>query len=158
MSMTTRDRTADDQEGRDYLFVSQTEFEESRDEGKLLEWAEVYAGCYYGTPSDPVEAALQQGRLIILEIDVDGAIQVKEKMPDAYSIFVLPPSELVLLERLRGRNREDENAIQKRFAKAKREIVKAWESGAYDDFIVNRDLDKAIAEAVGLVEKARQRA
>ena len=160
VSMTTRKQTTGDKAGTDYHFVTMDEFTAARDGGELLEWAEVYEGLCYGTPRKPVEDALAAGKLIILEIDVDGAIQIKEKMPDAFAVFVLPPNEQTLLERLRSRKREDESAIQKRFAKAKREIIKAWECGAYDEFIVNRDLDKAVTEAVGLVrsEQARRAA
>ena len=158
--MTTRKQKTGDKAGTDYHFVTMDEFTAALDGGELLEWAEVYEGLCYGTPRKPVEDALAAGKLIILEIDVDGAIQIKEKMPDAFAVFVLPPNEQTLLERLRSRKREDESAIQKRFAKAKREIIKAWECGAYDEFIVNRDLDKAVTEAVGLVrsEQARRAA
>jgi guanylate kinase len=151
VSLTTRAKTANDTEGVDYHFVSQTEFERARDAGELLEWAEVYPGCSYGTPRKPVEAAIAAGRLVILEIDVDGAIQIKQLMPDAFSLFMLPPNEQVLLQRLRGRKREDETIIQRRFAKAKHEIIKAWQCGVYDEFIINRDLDHAVHEAVSLV-------
>jgi guanylate kinase len=159
VSMTTRARAETDREGIDYHFVDMPTFVKARDGGELLEWAEVYPGLCYGTPRRPVEEALAAGRLMILEIDVDGALQVKEKLPDAYALFVLPPSERVLLERLRHRGRDDEAAIQRRFAKAKREIIKAWDSGVYDEFIVNRDLDRAVAEAVELVrmEMSRRR-
>ncbi|MEX2215490.1 MAG: guanylate kinase [Phycisphaeraceae bacterium] len=151
VSMTTRAQAPGDQPDVDYHFVTMEEFIAARDRGELLEWAEVYADLCYGTPRQPVDDALAAGRLMILEIDVDGAIQIKEKMPEAFAVFVLPPNEQTLLDRLRSRKREDEATIQKRFAKAKREIVKAWECGAYDEFIVNRDLNKAVAEAVGLV-------
>lgn len=153
VSMTTRAKALGDKDGVDYHFVSQGEFNKARDNNELLEWAEVYPGLSYGTPRKPVEEALTAGKLIILEIDVDGAMQVKEKMPQALSIFVLPPNESVLLHRLRGRGRDDDGAIQRRFAKAKREIIKAWESGVYDEFIVNRDLTLTVKEAVGLVSK-----
>ncbi len=151
VSLTTRAMTPTDRDGVDYHFVSQEKFNAARDAGELLETAEVYPGCSYGTPRAPVQQALSAGKLMILEIDVDGAIQIKEKMPHAFSVFVLPPNENTLLERLRARAREDEAKIQGRFAKAKREILKAWECGVYDEFIVNRDLEKAVAEAVGLV-------
>lgn len=151
VSLTTRPKTAADRDGVDYHFVSLEQFEKARDNGELLEWAEVYPGCCYGTLRKPVDEALAAGRLMILEIDVDGAVQIKEKMPGAFSVFVLPPNEMTLLERLRARAREDESKIQGRFAKAKREILKAWDCGVYDEFIVNRDLDKAVTEAVKLV-------
>ncbi len=151
VSVTTRQKTADDIEGRDYYFVDLPEFERRRDAGELLEWAEVYPGCCYGTPRKPVEDALKAGRLMILEIDVDGAIQIKEKLPQMYGLFVMPPNERVLLDRLRNRGRDDEAVIQRRFAKAKREIIKAWDCGVYEQFVVNRDLDHAVSEAVQLV-------
>ncbi len=152
VSLTTRKPGPGDRDGIDYHFVSMEKFAQARDGGELLEHAEVYPGLCYGTPRKPVDKALAEHRLMILEIDVDGAIQVKKKMPDAYSLFVLPPNEHVLLERLRARGRDDEAAIQRRFAKAKREIVKAWECGVYDQFIVNRDLNHAVNEAVQLVQ------
>ena len=157
VSLTTRARTPADREGVDYKFVTPAEFARARGAGELLEWAEVYPGCSYGTPRGPVEAALAAGKLMIMEIDVDGAIQIKEKLPDAYALFVLPPNEETLLNRLRARGREDETVIQRRFAKAKREVIKAWECSAYDDFIVNRDLEKAVAEATGLIRAAMSR-
>jgi len=151
VSMTTRVKAPGDKQGVDYDFVSEAQFNKARDNGELLEWAEVYHGLCYGTPRKPVDDALAANRLMILEIDVDGALQVKEKMPRAFSIFVLPPNERVLLQRLRARGRDDETAIQRRFAKAKREIGKAWDSGVYDEFIVNRDLKHSVEEAVDLV-------
>jgi guanylate kinase len=156
VSLTTRKKAMGDRDGMDYHFVSQGEFNRARDNNELLEWAEVYPGLSYGTPRKPVDDALTAGRLMILEIDVDGAMQVKEKIPRAYSIFVLPPNESVLLQRLRARGRDDETAIQRRFAKAKKEIIKAWESGVYDEFIVNRDLSLAVKEAVTLVSRRRE--
>jgi guanylate kinase len=153
VSLTTRPKAPGDKEGVDYHFVTQPEFDRARDAGELLEWAEVYAGCSYGTPRKPVDEALAKGRLMILEIDVDGALQVTQKMPEAFSIFVLPPNENVLLDRLRARKRDDEAVILRRFAKAKREIIKAWDSGIYNEFIVNRDLDHAVEEAVSLVKR-----
>jgi len=158
VSITTRAKAMGDKGGLDYHFVSQGEFNKARDNNELLEWAEVYPGLSYGTPRKPVEEALTQGKLVILEIDVDGAMQVKEKIPQAFSIFVLPPNESVLLERLTARGRDDHSAIQRRFAKAKREIIKAWESGVYDEFIVNRDLSHTVKEAVSLVSKRRDNA
>ena len=150
VSMTTRPKTPADTEGRDYYFVDQEAFNSARDSGDLLEWAEVF-GHYYGTPRRPVDEALAAGKLMIVEIDVDGAAQVKQRVPDAYAIFVLPPSEEELLERLRGRRREDESVIQRRFAKAKQEVQRAKAGGVYDEFLVNDDLASAVRKAVGLV-------
>jgi len=150
VSMTTREKTEDDLEGRDYYFVTHDAFQRYIDAGELLEWAEVF-GDYYGTPRSPVQQSLDEGRLVILEIDVQGASQIKRKKPDAFAIFILAPSEHALLQRLRERRREDEARIQQRFARAKEEITHARESGIYDAFITNDDLDRAIEKALALV-------
>jgi len=156
VSMTTRPKTVDDTEAVDYYFVDQAGFEQVRDTGGLLEWAKVF-DHFYGTPSKPVNEALGDRKLMILEIDVQGAIQVKQRVKDAYAIFVLPPSEPALLERLRHRKREDEPLIQRRFQKAKQEIVRAKKSGVYDVFLVNDDLSSALNEAVGWVQRERKK-
>lgn len=150
VSATTRPKTAADREGIDYHFVSDAEFDRMIAAGEFLEWAGVF-GKRYGTLRKWVADRQAEGRLVILEIDVQGAINVKRAMPEAFSLFVLPPSEAVLLERLRARKREDEAAIQRRFAEAKREIETAKSCGAYDRFIVNDVLEKAVEEAVAIV-------
>jgi guanylate kinase len=155
VSATTRAKTEADVEGVDYHFVDEEGFDRLVREGELLEWANVF-GKRYGTPRKWVEEQLRRGRLVILEIDVEGARQVKAKVPDAFAIFVLPPSEEVLLQRLRERKREGEDAIGVRFAEAKREIAFARDGGVYDLFIVNDNLQRAIAEAVGAVERRRR--
>lgn len=141
VSLTTREQTVKD--GADYRFVSHDDFRRAVEAGELLEWAEVFGNCY-GTPKGPVEAALGEGRLILVEIDVQGAIQVKGHYPEALAIFVEPPSEEALLTRLRERKRESEEKIQRRFAEATREIRDAKSSGVYDVFVVNDDLAKAV--------------
>ncbi len=156
VSATTRDKTDADVEGVDYRFVSDERFDELIQSDALLEWADVF-GRRYGTPRAWVDEQLARGRLVIVEIDVEGAKQVKQRMPEAFGLFVLPPSEDVLLDRLRSRRRESEALIQKRFAEAKREIRVARECGAYDAFVVNDDLDRAIAEALEQVRAARGR-
>lgn len=150
VSVTTRQPGPNEVHGRDYLFISRPEFDALRDDGQLLEWAEVFGNCY-GTPRKPVTEAVDAGRLIVLEIDVQGAIQVKRAMPEAKGLFILPPSEDALLERLRSRKREDEATIQRRFAEARREIAEAKASDAYDCFITNCDLAAAQQEAVAQV-------
>ncbi len=155
VSATTRAKTDADVEGVDYHFVDEAEFDRLIREGELLEWANVF-GKRYGTPRKWVEEQLRRGRLVILEIDVEGARQVKAKLREAFAIFVLPPSEEVLLRRLRERKREGEDQIGLRFAEAKREIAAAREGGFYDLFIVNDDLPRAIAEAVDAVTRRRR--
>ncbi|MCL4210198.1 MAG: guanylate kinase [Phycisphaeraceae bacterium] len=156
VSATTRPRTAADVEGRDYYFLSEPEFQRRVDAGEMLEYAQVFGRNWYGTPRAPVERALTEGRLVILEIDVQGGLQVRRAMPGALLIFIEPPSEDDLLRRLRARGRDDEPAIQRRFAEARREIETARSSGAYDHFIVNDDLDRAIDEACAVIETARR--
>lgn len=154
VSATTRTPTPADVDGVDYHFVSEAEFDRMIAADEFLEWANVF-GKRYGTPRKWVLEQLRRGRLVILEIDVQGAAAVKARMPEAFGIFVLPPSEEVLLERLRKRRREAEDVIQRRFAEAKREIAEAMASRAYDAQVVNTRLEEAVARAVELVQKAR---
>ncbi|MBU6413610.1 MAG: guanylate kinase [Planctomycetes bacterium] len=159
VSATTRPQTSADVEGVDYHFVTDETFEAMKARGEFLETAGIY-GKKYGTPRAWVLEHLRRGRLVILEIDVQGAIQVKKQIPDAYSIFVLPPSEAALLDRLQGRRREDEAAIQRRFAAAKSEIELARSCNLYNLSITNDQVEPAIAQAIGAVnlERARRRA
>jgi len=152
VSMTTRPRSGNDVDGEDYFFVTPERFEAAIDRGELLEWAEVF-GNRYGTPRSFVNDRLDRGRIVILEIDVAGAEQVRAKAPDAFAVFILPPSEEELLERLRSRGREDESTIQRRFAKARSEIARAQGGRAYDHFVTNDDLDRAVEETLGLVRR-----
>jgi len=154
VSATTRAKTDADVEGVDYHFVDEPEFRAMIEREEFLEWAEVF-GRLYGTPRAWVDEQLRRGRVVICDIDVEGAKQIRAKMPDAVSVFVLPPSEDELLLRLRDRKREDEAAIQKRFAEAKREIAAAKASGVYEHFIVNEVLETAIDQAISLVQAAR---
>lgn len=156
VSVTTRQKTVSDVEGVDYHFVDDAGFDRLVAEDELLEWAEVF-GRRYGTPRKWVDEQLRRGRLVILEIDVKGARQVRQRMQGAFGMFILPPSEEVLLQRLRARRRDSEEAIARRFAEAKREIAEARTCGAYDAFIVNDVLERAIAEAVETVRRRMAR-
>ncbi|MBT8487161.1 MAG: guanylate kinase, partial [Phycisphaerae bacterium] len=109
----------------------------------------------YGTPRRPVVEALAAGRLVILEIDVQGALQVKQGAPDAFMVFIEPPDEETLLARLRARGRDDEDAIARRFAEARSEIALARESGRYDVFIVNDDLERAQRDTCARIAERR---
>jgi guanylate kinase len=151
LSATTRPRTAQEQDGVDYAFLTEADFQRMIDEGELLEHAQVFGQHWYGTPRGPVEQALAADKLVILEIDVQGAMQVRTSAPDAFMIFILPPDEGALLDRLRGRGRDDEAAIQRRFDEAQHEIAQARASAAYDAFIVNDDLERAQDEACELI-------
>lgn len=143
VSATTRACAPGESHGRDYWFVSDGEFDRMIDAGEFLEWAGVF-GRRYGTPRRWVCDRLAEGRLVILEIDVQGARAVKHHLPGALAVFILPPDEQVLLDRLRARRREPEEIIQRRFAQARQEIAAAQAGGVYDAFIVNADLDDAI--------------
>lgn len=162
VSLTTRPKTPREVDGADYHFVTEVEFERrirnpdgAQGLGDFLEHAGVY-GKRYGTLRAPVEEGLREGRLVILEIDVQGAKQVKARMPGAFCVFVMPPSEPELLERLRGRGRDSEEAVQKRFALAKREMDEARACGVYDVFLVNDDLERTITQAMHLIEEERR--
>lgn len=154
VSYTTRAKTDADVEGVDYHFIDNDEFQELIDNDAFLEWADVF-GKRYGTRRKWVDEQLARGRLVILEIDVEGAKQVKARMPQAYGIFILPPSEEELLRRLQSRKRESEDLIAKRFAEAQHEISEAKACDVYDLFIVNEDLDTAIQEAIMRVKTTR---
>jgi guanylate kinase len=140
VSATTRSPRSGEVEGQDYYFVSPSVFEEWVAAGQLLEWAE-YAGNYYGTPRQPVLAQLAQGKTVILEIELEGARQVRQTFPEALQVFVLPPSLAVLEQRLRGRSLDSAAAIDKRLDRAKVEIAAADE---FDVQIINDSLDQAI--------------
>lgn len=156
VSATTRPRTAADVEGVDYHFVSDDQFESMKASDEFLETADIY-GKKYGTPRRWVEEQLRRGRLVILEIDVEGAKQVKAKLTDAFAMFILPPTEDVLLDRLRARKRDDDGAIQRRFAAAKQEISNARTCGVYNVFLVNERIDESISRAIDAVNAERLR-
>jgi guanylate kinase len=151
VSATTRPRAAGETDGVDYRFVDEPAFQSMIDRGEFLEYAQVFGRNWYGTPEAPVDEAIAQGRVVILDIDVHGAKQVRERRPEVFGIFILPPSETELHRRLADRGREDAEAIERRFAEAKREIAAAREPGLYDAFVVNDELERAVAETLGLV-------
>lgn len=144
VSMTTRQPRRGEVDGVDYFFVNEETFEENIKNEKMLEYAK-YGSKYYGTPLEPVENWLDSGKSVFLVIEVQGAALVREKCPEAVSVFVLPPSMQVLENRLRQRATEDEDAIKCRLEIAKSEIVRAKE---YDYIIVNDKLDDAVGDIV----------
>lgn len=150
LSLTTRPMGPTEREGVDYHFASEEEFEKGVREGAFLEHAGVY-GKRYGTPRKPVEDGLAAGSLVILEIDVQGAKQVKAQIPGALGLFVRTPTEDELLRRLRARKRDNEDVIQRRFARAREETAEAERCGVYERFIINDKLTRATDEAVGAV-------
>jgi guanylate kinase len=160
LSATTRQAKAQDAAGKKYLFVDEPEFKRMLEAGAFLEYACVF-GNWYGTLRKPVEDALTQGRMILLEIDVQGAVQVHKLFPAAMGVFILPPGEAALIQRLRDRGRDDEATIQRRFAEAKEEIRTAQACGIYDLMVVNETdglektvntVGQAVARFRGLTE------
>jgi len=151
VSVTTRKPRPGEVAGRDYLFVELSEFERMIKQGELLEWAEVF-GNMYGTPAGPVGLAIEAGRTVLLEIDVQGALQVYEKMPTATFILIAPPSDEELARRLAGRGTEDEQSFQRRLGKARDELATARQSGAYGHIVINDDLEAAMSQVVEIVQ------
>lgn len=142
VSATTRPPRPDEVPGEDYHFVNRDVFRAMIDAGQFLEWAE-YADHLYGTPKRPVEMALAEGRNIMLDIEVKGAVQVMEAYPEVTTIFLMPPSMAVLEQRLRGRNDTDPAAIEGRLAVAEMQIAVGHEH--FQHQIVNEDVDTTIA-------------
>ena len=151
VSATTRPRSDQEVDGVDYHFIDEKTFQSWIDEGRFLEYAQVFGRSWYGTPRADVDRDLAARSLVILDIDVQGAEQVRDRMPDAFGIFILPPDEAILLERLRRRGREDEATIERRFAEARHEISVARSSGIFDAFVTNDDLDRVVADVTSLV-------
>jgi guanylate kinase len=149
VSVTSRPRNPSETQGQDYWFISEQDFQERIDKGQLLEYAEVF-GHLYGTPKDKVEQALQAGKTVILEIDVQGAKQVKAVYPDAMMIFILPPRAKVLAERLNRRGRENSEQAELRLDVASSEIAAAWQY--YQHMVINEDLQQAIEEIIQIIK------
>lgn len=150
ISATTRAPRPEESNDRDYHFVDRPTFEGMIEAGELLEWAEVY-GQYYGTPAGPVLEAIEAGKTVLLDIDLEGARQVHGKFPAATFVLIAPPSEQALAERLAGRGTEDEAQLNERLAKAHEEMKAADGSGLYNHRVVNDDLQHAIRQVVDVV-------
>lgn len=154
VSVTTRQRRPSEIEGVHYHFVSHKEFERLKTSDSLLEWAEVH-GNFYGTPREPVEIAMSEGRDMLFDIDWQGAQQLQDKMPaDVVSIFVLPPTMEELQSRLNRRAEDSAEVIATRLKNAREEIAH-WRE--YDYVVVNDDLDRAFTSVQAIVEAERLR-
>lgn len=152
VSATTRPKSDGEVDGEDYWFLSESEFRERIDNDLLLEYAEVF-GSLYGTSREKVDEALRAGKTVILEIDVQGAKQVKANFPDAVMIFILPPSTKVLADRMNGRGRDDADVAEERLDGAGAEIAAAWQYYKY--MVINDDLHQAVAECVQIIKNAQ---
>ena len=147
VSMTTRKPRVGEENGREYYFVTEEEFKERISEGKFLEYTQ-FVGNYYGTPLDKVNEHLENGKEVVLEIEVDGAGQVRSKMPDGVFIFVAPPTMADLKKRLKRRGTESDEVINERFEKAKREIGLA---DLYDYIVVNDTVENAADKIMAII-------
>ena len=150
-SVTTRPRAEAEVDGQDYWFLSQQQFRKRINEGSLLEYAEVF-GHLYGTPKDKVEVALGAGKTIILEIDVQGAREVKSVYPDAAMVFIFPPTEKELAQRIKNRGREGMEAVEERLEGADTEFAAAWQY--YEHMVVNDDLEQVVKEIIQIIKQS----
>ncbi len=152
VSYTTRKPRAGEQNGVDYYFISKHEFKKGINEGHWVEWAEVY-GNYYGTSGKFIDNVLSSGRDILLDIDVQGTIQILKKYPDSVTIFILPPSMETLKKRLEMRGTDSPQVIERRLVYAKNEMA---QKDLYCHLIVNDNLSTAIEELSSILKKYRQ--
>ena len=153
ISYTTRQLRGQEKHGESYYFVTRDEFEERIANGEFLEWADVF-GNYYGTNRAERQFALDAGCDLVLDIDVKGARQLKEKIPDAVTIFILPPSRAILEQRLRARGEDSEETIERRLREAADEIRNYH---LYDYVLVNREVDESAKTLCSIVRAERVR-
>ena len=148
ISATTRAPREGETDGKEYFFVTKEQFEKMRDERKLIEYAQ-YVNNYYGTPKEYVEQKMAEGKDVILEIEIQGALKVKKRFPDALLLFVTPPSAEELRRRLVGRGTETLEVINARLARAAED---ASGMEAYDYLLINDDLDRCVEEMHQLIQ------
>jgi len=153
VSYTTRQPRGKEVNGRDYFFIPREEFERRIYKGEFLEWAEVF-GNYYGTHQSEMDRAASEDVDLVLDIDVQGARQLKEKIPAAVSIFILAPSRQILEERLRARSQDSEAVIERRLREAAEEIRNYSQ---YDYVLVNREVEASVDTLVSIVKATRSR-
>ena len=148
ISATTRNPRIGEKNGENYYFISEARFKEMIDKKEFLEWAQ-FAGNYYGTIFSKVNEKIENGFIVLLEIEVEGAKQIKEKFPEALSIFLLPPSRDELEKRIRNRGTEKEEAIKKRLSRANYEIASA---DKFDFVLTNHDVDKTVKKIFKIIK------
>lgn len=153
VSATTRSPRPGEEHGKQYYFLQKEEFEELISQGKMLEYAQ-YVGNYYGTPREPVEQWMAQGKDVVLEIEVQGGAQIKKLMPGCVSIFILPPSMEVLEKRLRDRGTEEDATVRKRLEKAREEIPHAKD---YDYVVFNDRLEDAVEDLRAILRAEKRK-
>lgn len=153
ISATTRDKRVGEEEGVTYFYTTKEQFEDMIKKDMMLEYAQ-YSGNYYGTPKDAVEKMLNAGKNVILEIEAQGALKVKEKMPEAIMIFIVPPSIAELRKRLSKRGREDAEEIEKRINAAKWEFSQCPK---YNYVLVNDNLENCVNSTLEIIKAANER-
>ncbi len=151
ISATTRSPRQGEEDGREYFFKTKEEFEKMIAEDKLIEYA-CYVGNYYGTPRDYVEKQLSAGRDVILEIEIQGAMKIRKRYPDALLVFMTPPSGRELIDRLRGRGTEDDSVIESRMRRA---LEEAEGVAAYDYILINDEIEKCSDRLNEMVKESR---
>jgi guanylate kinase len=154
VSATTRTKKPQDDAGKKYDHISREEFFRRLDHDEFLEYAQVYDD-YYGTPKHPALDLLYEGRDVLLEIDVQGALQIRYQYPEALLIFILPPDGPTLKQRLTDRGRDEAEDIEKRFRAARREIQMAKGSRVFDHMVINDSLDRAVSEITKIINSER---
>jgi len=147
ISATTRKPREGEKEGENYYFLSQEKFKEMIEQNLFLEWAQ-FAGNYYGTPLSSVDGKIKKGLTVLLEIEVEGAKQIKKKFPESISIFLLPPNIEELERRIRNRGTEDEEAIRTRLSRANYEVS---ESNQFDFELTNHNVDETAKRIIKLI-------
>ena len=150
VSVTTKGKSENEVNGRDYWFISKEEFQERIDNGLLLEYAEVF-GNMYGTPKDKLDEALGAGKVALLEIAVQGAKQAKQIYKDAVMIFILPPTQKDLAKRMNRRGREDTKTAEERLSGASTEVAAAWQY--YEHMVINDELEQAVDEVIQIIKQ-----
>ncbi|HEY8406212.1 MAG TPA: guanylate kinase [Acholeplasma sp.] len=153
VSMTTRPPREGEKDGVDYYFVNRETFERYIKEDRFLEWAE-FVGNYYGTPREAVERELDAGHEVVLEIEVEGALQVRDKMKEAVFIFLVPPGRKALYDRITKRGTESQELIQKRMTKAEKEFALAYK---YDYIVVNDEVSNAADRIMAIIRAEHAR-
>lgn len=148
ISATTRNPRIGEKDGLNYYFISEERFKDMIDKKEFLEWAQ-FAGNYYGTPLSTVNEKIEKGFIVLLEIEVEGAKQIKEKFPESLSIFLLPPSKEELEKRIRNRGTEKEEAIDRRLSRANYEIAS---SNQFDFVLTNHDVDETVKEVFKIIK------
>lgn len=153
ISATTRPKRPNEREGVEYYFISPEEFDRRAAAGEFLETAEVYGGHRYGTPAGPVAQALAAGRVVLLEIEINGTLQTRQRYPDMLGVYVLAPGPRQQTERITGRRQDTAAAIRERLSKADGEIAYAHESGCYQHYVINDVFEETVDQLAELIKQ-----